>query len=393
MKRTSQKLLVITCVSLFAISFFAGSTKAQEEQNIDDINLEMPPIQQDIFFRGVVTDEPTESMTTEYGQTILTQRVPTKIITGADKGKELELDFDIPAGSPGSVRLEKSDQVIVGKSMVGGEETYYISDIYRLHLLWWLMGSFLLLVILLARWSGVRAMIGLLISFTVIIWFIVPRIIDGQNALVIGFVGTLLIATASLFIAHGFRSRTTIAFVSTLLTISLALFLSIFFTDMMHLFGLGSEEAFYLQTDPEKIFNLRGILVAGIIIGTLGVLDDITTAQAAVVEELHLANTSLNLHELFSRASSVGREHIISLVNTLVLAYTGASLPLLLLFQVYQQPVWLVVNSEIIIEEIVRMLIGSIALVLAVPLTTGLAAWYYTRLHKKRQSNNINANK
>jgi uncharacterized membrane protein len=122
---------------------------------------------------------------------------------------------------------------------------------------------------------------------------------------------------------------------------------------------------------------LRGILLAGIIIGTLGVLDDITTAQAAVVEELHLANPSFDAKGLFKRGSSVGREHIISLVNTLVLAYTGASLPLLLLFQVYERPTWLILNSEIIMEEIVRMLIGSIALALAVPLTTYLASWYY----------------
>ena len=146
-----------------------------------------------------------------------------------------------------------------------------------------------------------------------------------------------------------------------------------------------SEEAFFLQATPEKIFNLRGILLAGIIIGTLGVLDDITTAQAAVVEELHKAQTSFNMRELFTRASSVGREHIISLVNTLVLAYTGASLPLLLLFEIYERPVWLVLNSEIIIEEIVRMLVGSTALILAVPLTTGLAAWYYGRYRKKTE--------
>ncbi|OGH59527.1 MAG: hypothetical protein A2725_00740 [Candidatus Magasanikbacteria bacterium RIFCSPHIGHO2_01_FULL_33_34] len=275
--------------------------------------------------------------------------------------------------------MEKSDKIIVGKNVFDGEESYYLNDIYRLNSLWILLGIFIFLVLVLARWAGVRSLIGLLISFVVIIWFIVPRIIDGQNALMVGFVGTLVIATVSLFVAHGFRSRTVIAFVSTLITIFIALLMSMFFTNIMHIFGLGSEEALFLQSAEGKIFNLQGILLAGIIIGTLGVLDDITTAQAAVVEELHNANQTFNFRELFTRASSVGREHIISLTNTLILAYTGASLPLLLLFKLYEGPVWLVLNSEIIMEEIVRMLVGSIALVLAVPLTTGLAAWYYNK--------------
>ncbi len=369
---------------LLAFFCIALGQPAQASDVPDTVDFETPTIQQDEFYRASVIGEPTEEMITEFGQTTLIQSVPVKIENGPDKGTELELEFSIPAGSPGSARLTTSDRVVVGKSAFNEDVTYYISDVYRLNSLWLLFGLFLILVILFTRWAGVRALIGLLISFAVIIWFIVPRIIDGQNTLIIGLVGTLFIATASIFIAHGFRSRTTIAFISTLITIFVALLLAMFVTDLMHLFGLGSEEAFYLQAAPEKIFNLRGILLAGIIIGTLGVLDDITTAQAAVVEELHKANPAFSVRELFLRGSSVGREHIISLVNTLILAYTGTSLPLLLLFEVYERPTWLVLNSEIVIEEVVRMLVGSIALVLAVPLTTGLAAWYYGREHDKK---------
>lgn len=348
-------------------------THAQESAE----NLETPRVQQDVFYKAKVIAEPTEEMITEYGYTSLRQFVPIQILNGPDKGTELKLEFNILTGSPGNMRLGTSDRVIVGKQIIGEEETYYISDVYRLHLLWILLGLFFCVVLLLTRWAGVRALLGLAISFLVIVGFIVPRIIDGQNALIIGFVGTLVIATASIFVAHGLRSRTTIAFISTLITILFALLVALWFTNLMHLFGIGSEEAFYLQAAPETAFNLRGILLAGIIIGTLGVLDDITTAQAAVVEELHKAQPNFGMRELFKRASSVGHEHIISLVNTLVLAYTGASLPLLLLFEIYERPTWLVLNSEIIIEEVMRMLIGSIALVLAVPLTTAIAAWYY----------------
>jgi len=378
-KNNSHKKYFITSIVLLAFFGIFFSQNVMADEQIDIYNPEVPSVQPDTFYRAVVIDEPTEDMIVEYGRAILVQHIAVEIINGPEKGKKLELDFEIAEGSPGSVRLEKSDKIIVGKNVFDGEESYYLNDIYRLNSLWILLGIFIFLVLVLARWAGVRSLIGLLISFVVIIWFIVPRIIDGQNALMVGFVGTLVIATVSLFVAHGFRSRTVIAFVSTLITIFIALLMSMFFTNIMHIFGLGSEEALFLQSAEGKIFNLQGILLAGIIIGTLGVLDDITTAQAAVVEELHNANQTFNFRELFTRASSVGREHIISLTNTLILAYTGASLPLLLLFKLYEGPVWLVLNSEIIMEEIVRMLVGSIALVLAVPLTTGLAAWYYNK--------------
>lgn len=376
-----KKIIFSLLLSLGIFGVIVSPVYTQQE---DETEKSILP--QEIFFKAIVTDEPTETTINDYLQPVLRQHVPIQIINGTEKGKEMILDFDIPQSTPGITRLEKSNKVIIAKSIIAEEETYYISDIYRLNMLWVMLALFIILIIILARWGGVRAIVGLFISFIIIISFIIPRIIEGQNALVIGLIGTILIATISIYTAHGFRSRTTIAFISTTITIFLALLLSMFFIDLMHLFGLGSEEAFFLQASPGKIFNLKGILIAGIIIGTLGVLDDITTAQAAVVEELHRANSSLSLKELFIRGSSVGREHIISLVNTLILAYTGASLPLLLLFQIYNKPAWIVLNSEIIMEEIVRMLIGSISLALAVPLTTYLAAWYYSRHHQKSVS-------
>jgi len=372
-----MKKNIVVAIALLLPLLFPTNLWAQGDET--DETFDLPPQVEDVFYRGVIVGEPAEQIQTEFGQTLIIQTATVKLQNGPEEGRELELDFQMAEGTVGRAKLDDGDRVIVGKAVFPDDTVYYISDVYRLHGLWILGGLFLLLVLLLARWAGIRSLIGLLVSFAVIIYYIVPRIIEGQNALMVGFVGTLVIATVSIFVAHGFRSRTTIAFVSTLITVMAALGIAVFFTDMMHLFGLGSEEAFLLQTSPEKIFNLRGILLAGIIIGTLGVLDDITTAQAAVVEELHLANESLSRHELYKRGSSVGREHIISLVNTLVLAYTGAALPLLLLFDLYDQPTWLVLNSEIIIEEVVRMLVGSIALILAVPLTTGLAAWYYTK--------------
>ena len=223
------------------------------------------------------------------------------------------------------------------------------------------------------------ALVGLAITIFIIATYVIPQISKGGNPFLISFIGTIAIASTSLFLAHGFKKRTGIAFVSILITIGIAMLLAYTFVSIAHLYGLGSEEAFFLQSAPAGLFNLRGLLLGGMIIGVLGVLDDIATAQAAVVHELYLANPSFGFRELYRRGSSVGKEHITSLVNTLVLVYTGASFPLLLLFTIYDTPLWVTANSEIIVEEIVRMLVGSISLIFAVPITTALAAYVFSK--------------
>jgi len=163
---------------------------------------------------------------------------------------------------------------------------------------------------------------------------------------------------------------------STIITLGISVGISQIFIKASHLFGRGSEEAYFLQFGQFGSIDLRGLLLAGIIIGTLGLLDDITTAQTAVVGELRLANKQLSNKEIYSRALVVGKEHISSLVNTLVLAYAGTSLPLFILFTVSDNvPLWAKLNSELISEEIIRTLIGSMALILAVPISTFLATY------------------
>ncbi len=183
-----------------------------------------------------------------------------------------------------------------------------------------------------------------------------------------------MIATVSIYVAHGFNRRTSVAVGGTLISICIAIGTSLLFVWMGKLFGVGAEETLYLQTAGIGNINLQGLLLGGIIIGALGVLDDITTAQSAAVAEIADANPSLTSGELLKRGLSVGKEHITSLVNTLVLAYAGASFPALLLFVVYERPWWVVANTELIAEEIVRTLVGSIALMCAVPITTAIAA-------------------
>lgn len=314
------------------------------------------------------------------------QLVKIRLQDGPDKDKEVEINFGGEYTITDNQKVKAGEKIVVVKTQNRQGDVYYITDKYRLNSLLWIAALFVLLVIGFGGWKGLTSILGLAVSLSVLIFFIIPRIIEGQNPLAIALLGALIIALVSLYLAHGFNKRTTVALASTLLTLGLATGLAMLFVSLAKLTGLGSEEAFFVQVGPLETLNLKGLLLGGIIIGALGVLDDITTAQAAVVDELAQANHGLSRRELYRRGLSVGREHIASLVNTLVLAYAGASFPLLLLFTVNKETgFWVIANGELLSEEIIRTLVGSSALVLAVPISTGLAAYFLNkRRHESR---------
>jgi uncharacterized membrane protein len=316
----------------------------------------------------------------------ITQLAKIKFVTGDVNGTEQELQYAV---GDKKQRLSPGQTVVVAKvdnpQSTGGNE-YVIIDVYRMPYLLAFAALFIILAIVFARWRGVAALVGLAFSFIVLLFFLAPRILTGQNPALIAVLAASITAIVSIYTAHGFRRRTTLAVISTLLVLGLAYGLAMAAIQLLHLFGNGSEEIFLLQATALGTLNLQGLLLAGIIIGTLGILDDITTAQSAVVEELYLAKPDLSTRELYSRGMSVGQEHIASLINTLFLAYAGAFFPLFLVIVLnFQQPIWVVLNSEFIAEEITRALVGSSALILAVPLTTALSAWYFARTKKQTQ--------
>jgi uncharacterized membrane protein len=232
----------------------------------------------------------------------------------------------------------------------------------------------------------VGSIVGLAVSLSVIMFFIVPQILAGQDPLFISIVGSLFIMTVTIYLAHGFSRKTHIALASTFLSLSLTGFLAYFFVDISHLTGLGNDDASSLRFGQTENINFQGLLLGGIIIGALGVLDDITTSLSAVIEELKIANPSYTFRRLVKSGFRIGSEHISSLVNTLVLAYAGAGLPLFLflILNPLGHPLWVILNSEIIVEEIIRTLAGSIGLVLAVPITTLMASWFVTRQQHRK---------
>lgn len=244
-------------------------------------------------------------------------------------------------------------------------------------------------VVLVARWRSLPSLLGLALSFAVLLYYILPRLAAGANPLLTILVGAVLIVPASFYLAHGLSAKTSVAIVGTAISLALTLLLAQLFVRGTGLTGYASEEAAFLQTQSSQTLNIRDLLIAGIIVGVLGVLDDVTIAQASTVQELRRANAQLGTWELFQRAMRVGRDHIASVVNTLVLVYAGASLPLLLLLRTSPLPLTYMVSQEIIAEEIVRTMVASIGLLTAVPISTWLAAIVMVRLQAGTSSQDI----
>jgi uncharacterized membrane protein len=208
----------------------------------------------------------------------------------------------------------------------------------------------------------------------IIFKFILPMIYAGYDPVLITIIASLVMIPVTFYLSHGFNRKTSIAIGGTLIALLITGLLAKVFVEATKLTGFASEEAGFLQVARGNLVNIRGLLLAGIIIGALGVLDDISIAQSALVQQLREANPKMKAREVFSRAMNVGQDHIASMVNTLVLVYTGAALPLLLLFIDNPLPFSQVINYEIIAEEIVRTLVGSIGLITAVPITTLIAS-------------------
>jgi uncharacterized membrane protein len=276
---------------------------------------------------------------------------------------------------PSTPRFAVGDPVRVAYS--GGDPTdpgsYQVVDFQRGGALIWLGAAFAVAVLLLGRWRGLAALVALGLSLLVLVVFVLPAILAGSSPVTVAVVGASVIMFAVLYLTHGLSARTSTTVLGTLVSLALIALLSAVFSAFARLTGLDDTTASLIGTLGVPV-DARGLVLAGVIIGALGVLDDVTVTQTSAVWELHAANPRLGATGLFRVAMRIGRDHVASAVNTLVLAYAGAALPLLLVFQLSGRSLVDVVTSQDIASEMVRTLVGSIGLVAAVPITTALAA-------------------
>jgi uncharacterized membrane protein len=297
-----------------------------------------------------------------------------------------EVTAEIPNG-PGAVEVKPGDDVVLLRLLdgEGGEsESYSIADHQRGTELWMLGAAFALAVIAFGRWRGLTALAGLALTFVVLLLFVVPAILDGKSPVLVAVVGAAAIMLSVLYLTHGFSITTSIAVAGTLASLTITALLSAVATAGTHLNGVADETANFLSITEGEI-NMRGLLLAGIVIGSLGVLDDVTVTQSATVSELAQANPSYGFRQLYGAATRIGRAHIASVINTIVLAYAGASLPLMLLFAAGETPVSELLTGQLVAQELVRSAVGTIGLITAVPITTALAAYAASRTGKSER--------
>lgn len=268
------------------------------------------------------------------------------------------------------VKYKVGDRLVLTNTKGDSGNQLLITDYVRTSPLLLLAVIFVLVTVIIGGRRGGLSLIGMLLTFVAIFAFVLPQISSGQNPILVTSVAALVVIPLSFLLAHGFNIKTFCAMGSTFIVLIFTGLLSQFFIKYAHLTGYVSEEAAFLNTIKQGNFDASGLLFAGIIIALLGILEDITIAQSAIVVQLEKVNKKLSVIDLFRRAMDVGRDHIASMANTLILVYAGASLPLLLLFVNSSVPITQVFNSEIVAEEIVRTLTASIGLILAVPIAT-----------------------
>ncbi|MEY9992673.1 putative membrane protein [Streptomyces sp. V4I8] len=319
---------------------------------------------------------PTGDTSTAEGSSAVQQESGTckkatiRVDTGKDKGRT----FTEIVQPDQSRQLHEGQEVVVAYEPSAPKDLQYsVTDVNRKFPMALLAGIFALAVVVVGRMRGVMALVALSISFLVLTFFILPAILQGSNPLVVAVVGASAIMLIALYMCHGLSARTSVAVLGTLLSLLLIGLLGSGFIDWAALTGNTDDNTGLIHGLYPSI-DMSGLLLAGVIIGSLGVLDDVTVTQTSAVWELHEANPTMGWRGLYRAGIRIGRDHIASVVNTLVLAYAGAALPLLLLFSIAQSGVGTVANSELVAEEIVRTLVGSIGLVASVPVTTALAA-------------------
>jgi uncharacterized membrane protein len=355
-------------ISCLVFSFaFASSTFAQMP---GDLNFK------ESYTQGKIISILSQKTQITDGMTSLEQKFKVQLLDGKEKGKTVVIEMS--GDSKTSQKLNQGDTVVVdSKQYLKGRTEYSIYEPYRLNYLFLVLIAFMLLIGFVGGKKGIGAIIGLGVSLAIISLWIIPQILHGQDPLQTCLVGAFAILVFTTYIAHGISLKTTVAIIGTTLAFLFAAWLATTLVSLMQATGLGSEDVYNLQIGSNSPINPQGLLLGGILIATLGALNDITTTQSMTIFTLVKENPKQKLSELFGKGMEIGKEHIASLINTLILAFAGSSLAVLIFFELnpLHLPVWVILNNENTMEEIIKSLVGSSALILAVPITTLLAAW------------------
>lgn len=272
-----------------------------------------------------------------------------------------------------STKYSVGDKLIISSQTVNDKIFYAVSDRDRTIPYIGLIALFIALVVIIGRVQGFISIGAMIVSFSLITQFTIPQIVEGVDPIVVSMITALVIIPLTFYLSHGFNKKTSLAVISTMIALLLTAVLSVAFTRFGHLTGLSSDEADAVIFKLGSNIRLADLLIAGMIISAMGVLDDVTISQIGIVQALNKVRPDMKNHHLFTEAMEQGRDHIASLVNTLILVYAGAALPLFLLVYKSETPLWVVIQRESIAEEITRTFVSSIGIIAAVPIATMIA--------------------
>ncbi len=352
-KRFIQKLLIIFALFLIAAPLYAQTQNIHRAKVLEVVKEE----------KTVLLEEIGKELE------VLTQTLAVQILSGAEKGKAVTLENDY-------IKLREGDVFFIEKTSSPGEDDrYVVRERDRQFPILILLLVFVAAILLFGGKQGLRSLLSLAGGFLVIVYLLLPMLTKGYSPILVSIGFAAVILFIAIFFTHGFNRESSVAFSGTIIAVILTGLLAYFSVWVMQLTGFNTEETMYLNLGNAVKLNFHGLLLGGILIGVLGILDDIAVTQSAVVSEIYNSAGHLTEREVYLKAMRVGREHVSALVNTLVLAYTGASLPLLLLLSNYDYPLRFVISQEFFATEIVRTIVGSIGLVLTVPITTLLAVY------------------
>ncbi len=371
MRTIKKRLLLIGVLILFiSLSFLTANVSQAQNQSDEVLEAKVTEI---IEQRELISAD---------GVKFKQQNLRLLVTKGSLKGKTITYEgiSDVEVANQNIYQV--GDKVLVMKTIdENGKTKFYVTDYVRRQPLWILTLIFILSVLFIAGTKGLRALIILIATFFIIIKFIIPQILNGHNPLLISIMSALVIAWLAIFGTDGFNKKTKISYLSILISLGITVAFSYIFTHLTRLTGASEEATFILNLGQHNI-DLQGLLLAGIILGSLGVLDDVIISQVSSVKEISQANPNLSAKEVRKKAMRIGTDHINAMINTLFLAYAGAALPLLILFSLDVPPFITfaqTINHELIATEIVRTLVGSIALILAVPISTWLATQQFVK--------------
>lgn len=324
---------------------------------------------------AIVLEAGEEEQDQMYGEYIQFQKVKLKITSGKYKGEVLDIENSLPENSAYRIFVEKGDKVVVMIEEDGNNYQVYIADYTRTNYIMYLTILFIVLILVIGKMKGLKAIISLSLTVASVFYILLPQILKGADPIPISILISIAVTIITIFLVSGINSKGIAAIIGTSAGVIIAGLISYYVGIKIHLTGLSAEEATMLMYIPQNVsFDFKNLLFSGIILGALGAIMDVGMSIASSIEEIHNANNDLTTKELFSSGMNVGKDVMGTMTNTLILAYTGSSIPILLLFMAYETSLIKIMNLDVIATEVIRSLSGSIGLVLTIPITAFVAS-------------------